>query len=56
MNLGGIQDQVKQNNSPIEHKNPFFVTYNVDLEPISRPQNVRGRKITCFERHYRYKH
>ncbi|MDE0469772.1 MAG: hypothetical protein OYL97_22235 [Candidatus Poribacteria bacterium] len=43
--FGRIQDRVKQNNSPTEHKNPFFVTYNVDLKQFQEHKNVVAEKL-----------
>ena len=43
--FGKIQDRVAQNNSPTEHKNPFFVTYNVDLEQFQEHKNVVAEKL-----------
>ncbi len=43
--FGRIQNRVKQNNSPTEHKNPFFVTYNVDLKQFQEHKNVVAEKL-----------
>ena len=40
-----IQDRVKQYNSPTEHKNPFFVTHNVDLKQFQDHKNVVAEKL-----------
>ena len=40
-----IQDRVKENNSPTEHKNPFFVTYNVGLKQFQEHKNVVAGKL-----------
>ena len=43
--FGRVQNQVKQNNSPTEDKNPFFVTYNVDLKQFQEHKNVVAGKL-----------
>lgn len=43
--FGEIQHRVKGNRSPIEHKNPFFVTYNVDPTQLQEHKNVVAEKL-----------
>lgn len=43
--FGRIQNRVEQNNSPTEHENPFFVTYNVDLKQFQEHKNVVAGKL-----------
>ena len=40
-----IQDQAERNPSPTEHKNPFFVTYNVDPKKFQEYKNVVAGKL-----------
>ena len=43
--FGKIQIRVEQNNSPTEHKNSFFVTYNVDPTQFREHKNVVAEKL-----------
>ena len=40
-----IQNQVRQNDSPTEHKDPFFITYNVDPKKFQDHKNVIAEKL-----------
>ncbi len=43
--FGKIQNRVEQNMSPTDHKNPFFVTYNVDPKQFQEHKNVVAEKL-----------
>ncbi len=47
--FGKIQDRVKQNDSPTEDENPFFVTYNVDLKQFQEHKNVVAGKLDTLK-------
>ena len=40
-----IQNQVRQNDSPTEHKDPFFITYNVDPKKFQNYKNIIAEKL-----------
>ena len=44
-----IQNQVKNHDGPIEHKNPFFVTYNVDPIQFQNHKNVVAEKLNILK-------
>ena len=47
--FGKIQSQVRQNDSPTEQKNLFFLTYNVDPKQFQEHKNVVAKKLRILK-------